>query len=156
MSLSLKITGLQQAEAALEKELKKLQGGEFVTVGIHESAGNHKDSQDTVATIGARNHFGIGVPARPWLDRGVEAGKKDIAEAVADRVASGADSRTILNTVGVVAVGAVDQYIVDLDTPPNEPSTIAQKGSSSPLIDTGQMRQSVTYAIVRKKPEVGL
>lgn len=156
MSMSLKITGLQRVEAALSKQVKKLQGREFVTVGIHESAGQHKDSEDTVATIGARNHFGIGVSARPWLDVGVASGKSEYGRALKNAIENNEDSRTILNRIGILAVGATQQYITDLDTPPNSPETIVRKGSSNPLIDTGQMRASVTHKIVRKKPEEGL
>lgn len=34
--------------------------------------------------------------------------------------------------------------------PPNAPSTIRAKGSSHPLIDTGQLRRSITYVVVEK------
>lgn len=34
---------------------------------------------------------------------------------------------------------------------PNAPYTIKQKGSDSPLIDTGEMRKSITYIIEDKK-----
>ena len=30
---------------------------------------------------------------------------------------------------------------------PNSPLTIAQKGSAMPLIDTGKLRQSITYEV---------
>jgi hypothetical protein len=32
-------------------------------------------------------------------------------------------------------------------TPPNSPVTIALKGSSKPLIDTGEMRGAVTWKV---------
>ena len=38
----------------------------------------------------------------------------------------------------------------------NAPSTIAKKGSSNPLIDSGAMRQSVTYSVSPTKPSEGL
>ena len=48
----------------------------------------------------------------------------------------------------------VQKEIVDGSFEPNAESTIKKKGSDKPLIDTGTMRQSVTY-VVRKVGEGG-
>lgn len=55
----------------------------------------------------------------------------------------------ILETCGPFAVSEFQKTITDLKTPPNSDETIARKKSSNPLIDTGLMRQTVTY-VVRK------
>ena len=39
-------------------------------------------------------------------------------------------------------------YLTDLKTPPLAESTIRRKGSSNPLIDTGQLRSSITWQVV--------
>lgn len=98
----------------------------------------------------------INIPPRPWLDKGVESGVKEYLETIREGVKEGLDSKRIMVRVGVEAEGAVRQYITDLDSPPNAPATIRKKGSSSPLIDSGNMRQSVTSTVVRKKPKEGL
>lgn len=41
----------------------------------------------------------------------------------------------------------VQRKITDLKSPPNAQSTIKQKGSANPLIDTGAMRASVTWEV---------
>jgi len=46
-----------------------------------------------------------------------------------------------------MAQGIVQEYMTNLKSPANAPSTIKRKGSANPLIDTGQQRQSVTYSI---------
>jgi len=52
---------------------------------------------------------------------------------------------------GMIGRDACKKYITDGGKlAPNAPSTIARKGSSKPLIDTGSMLSSITYA-VRKK-----
>ena len=51
------------------------------------------------------------------------------------------------NLVGAYAADVIQQRIVDLKEPPNSPITIALKGSSNPLVDTGHMRQSVTWEV---------
>ncbi|MGP9818987.1 hypothetical protein ACTZWW_03135 [Salinarimonas sp. NSM] len=56
---------------------------------------------------------------------------------------------TALNRLGILATGDVQQSITDLRDPPNAPSTIAAKGSSNPLVDTGAMRQAITHEVRR-------
>lgn len=155
--MSLKITGLQVAQDALRKELEKLQGGGYVLVGIHEDAAQPEGEDITMATLGAIQHFGNDkIPARPWLDVGVEQGNKEYLEVIEEGAASGLSQSQILEQVGAIAVGYVQQYITDLRDPPNAPSTVKKKGSDNPLIDTGAMRQSVTYKVAKQKPEEGL
>lgn len=55
----------------------------------------------------------------------------------------------VLTKLGRLAQGHIQAEIVALSTPPNAPSTIRKKGSSNPLIDTGAMRQAVTWKIDR-------
>lgn len=98
----------------------------------------------------------IKIPARPWLDVGVASGNKEYIEIIGEGLAKQEDPVKILNQVGNVAVGYTQQFMTNLQSPPNAASTIAQKGSSNPLINTGAMRGSVTYALSETKPEEGL
>lgn len=155
--MTIKITGLQAVQEALAQELAKFKDSEYALVGIHESAGEHEGSDLTQAEVGAYNHFGTeNIPARPWLDVGVSAGVKDYLEVVKEGIEKGLTNKQIVNQIGVEAVGFVQQYITDLKTPANKKSTIKKKGSDNPLIDTGSLRQSVTYTVTSKKPEAGL
>ena len=52
-----------------------------------------------------------------------------------------------LNAAGVFMVDGVKKSISGDAWTPNSPVTIALKGSSKPLIDTGVMLNSVTFAI---------
>lgn len=54
---------------------------------------------------------------------------------------------TVMQRLGIKAVGDIQTEITALNSPPNSPTTIALKGSSNPLIDTGEMRQAVTYKV---------
>lgn len=60
------------------------------------------------------------------------------------------DVQTLFNRLGARMMGDIQEKITDLDAPPNAPSTIAKKGSSNPLIDTGGLRMRITYRVVRK------
>ena len=155
--MAMSIKGLQATQRALKKEIDKLRTPYYALVGIHESAGQVEDGQMTMATLGAIQHFGNDdIPARRWLDTGAETGTKEYLDVIREGVEEGLTSAQIMKRVGAAAEGAIRQYITDLDTPPNAPSTIRRKGSSNPLIDTGAMRQSVTSTVVRKKPKEGI
>lgn len=165
MASGVKIIDFQLAQAELRRELDKLRGGKFVTVGIHEDAGTH-DGGISNAQLGALLNYGnetntlygnpAPIPPRPWLVPGVQSGTQDITDTIASGIEQGLPSDQILEQVGAFAVGAVQQYMTDLQTPPNAPYTVEQKGSSNPLIDTGALRASVTYKITSTPPDEGL
>lgn len=60
------------------------------------------------------------------------------------------DVQTLYKRLGTKMVADIQERITDLDAPPNAPSTIAQKGSSNPLVDTGGLRMRITYKVVQK------
>lgn len=152
--INVTISGIEEAKRKLEQEIKKLASDKTVLVGIHEDAGSTDDGDLTMAQLGAIQHFGTQtIPARPWLDVGVKSGTQDYLEVIQNH---SDDIDNALEIIGQIAVGKVQQYMTDLRDPPNAPSTIAKKGSSNPLIDTGALRQSVTYSITNTKPKEGL
>lgn len=55
--------------------------------------------------------------------------------------------RTVLSKLGIKAQGDIQAEITSLSNPPNSPVTIALKGSSNPLIDSGEMRGAVTWKV---------
>ena len=152
------ITGVQQLQNELKKEMAKLSPDKYVLVGLNEGLGKHNNSDLTVAEIGAIQQFGTPtIPARPWLDTGVEKAVPEINRIIEKAYESGEfDQDRALELIGISAVNNVQENITDIRTPPNAPSTIDKKGSSNPLIDTGQMRQSVTYVITKDKPQEGI
>lgn len=64
-------------------------------------------------------------------------------------VKSNGKSKFVWEMLGTKMVADIQKKIRDLKEPPNAPSTIATKGSSSPLIDTGGLRQRITYRVVK-------
>lgn len=54
-----------------------------------------------------------------------------------------------LGLIGQFMADAMSKKIVKLKSPPNSPATIRRKGSSNPLVDTGQMKNSITYEVNR-------
>ena len=52
-----------------------------------------------------------------------------------------------LNLLGVQIASLIKRKITILRDPPNAPSTIAQKGSTNPLVDTGRLRASINHEV---------
>jgi hypothetical protein len=97
--------------------------------------------------LGVTQPHDINIPARPWLEPGVESATPEVLATIQDGMDEGKTMDQIIESIGVVAEGAVKVYMTELKTPPNAASTIRNKGSSNPLIDTGAMRQSVTHKV---------
>ena len=75
--------------------------------------------------------------------------KKQLEHVLNGRI----DTRILCENLGAKMVGDIQEKITDLDTPPNAPSTIAQKGSSNPLIDkggAGGLLSRITYKVVKR------
>ncbi|ACG60364.1 hypothetical protein phiPLPE_42 [Iodobacter phage PhiPLPE] len=106
--------------------------------------------------LGVTGPHKIEIPARPWLKPGVESGTPEYLGIIQNRVSGGAGMDAVLEEIGIVASGKVQQYMTDLKSPPNAKSTIAKKGSSNPLIADGHLRSSVTYAMQKNVPNEGL
>ncbi len=99
------------------------------------------------------NHYGTsrGIPARPFLLNAIRKNKQTYRAALKTSAAKILRGETTMGTVvrklGILAQGHIQDEITGLRTPPNAVATIAAKGSSNPLIDTGEMRGSVTYKV---------
>lgn len=146
----------------IESELKKLDGLE-VAVGFQEGSETKKEVKGqrekqggiSMPQIAAENEFGTKTtPARPFMSTAFDENKVKLNQDLIklyDKITQGRITATkALNIIGVELVGMIQQKIRQIQTPPNAPFTIKQKGSSKPLIDFGQMIQSVTSK-VRKK-----
>lgn len=95
------------------------------------------------------------IPKRPTIEPTVEENKERISEmfkkAVNKVLANRGDGRADLEKIGLWTVNKIKAKFGSDELVPNAPSTIAQKGDNNPLIDTGQLRNSITYVIRRKQ-----
>lgn len=107
------------------------------------------------AELGVTGPHKIKIPERAFLRPGVELAVPNITKAVIKFLPIDGIEKT-LGKVGQIAQASVQNYMVDLKTPPNAPSTIAKKKSSNPLIDTGALVGSITYAVTSEPLEEGL
>lgn len=118
----------------------------------------HQKDEATVAEVATWNHFGTDtIPARPFLTIALERHKAEIAH-IQKRLARGLVEGKLeldqaLGLLGETVVNAVKQTIADGVSPPNSQRTIERKGSATPLIDTGQLRGSISYVIREANPD---
>ncbi|WP_427112434.1 hypothetical protein [Megasphaera sueciensis] len=94
------------------------------------------------------------IPPRPVLEPSIEANKDKIGKLIGGAYKSALDGNpqayeANLNKAGMLAVNCAKAWFEDPQNgwPPNAPSTIKQKGSTKPLIDTGTLRKAITYVI---------
>ena len=131
------------------KGLLALKAPAHVDVGILESAGVEKDGT-SVIDVAEWNEFGTAtIPERSfiraWFDEAEPQLRQDFA-ALMRTVAAGKRTRAeVLELMGQRMVGQVQARMSAGIPPPNKPATVRRKGSSTPLIDTGVLRSSVTY-----------
>lgn len=91
------------------------------------------------------------IPQRSFIRATIDERAADIARlqlVVAQRVAMGEITEEQgLSQIGAKVAGWIKVRIADGIAPPLAESTVAKKKSSKPLIDTGQLRSSITHAV---------
>ena len=131
------------------KELEQLQ----VRVGFQAGEAAEKDGVD-IANIAMWNEVGTSrAPSRPFLRMSVDENADKISkmcQAQVKRLAQGGTAQEILQALGAFQKGLVQAKIGDGAFEPNAPATIRKKKSDHPLIDSGRMRQSVSFVIKPK------
>ena len=113
----------------------------------------------TNVEVALANEFGSApgvkpaVPARPFVKTAMDRHGAELQKGAADQLAmiSRGEQTThrALSDLGKIGADKIQATIVDSKSwaVPNAPYTVAKKRSSTPLIDTGAMRQAVTYKV---------
>lgn len=95
--------------------------------------------------------WGGPVPSRPFLMNAIENNKSKYRKTLrvsASQILRGTTTmNAVLSKLGLFAQGHIQSEITNLQSPPNSQATIDLKGSSNPLIDSGEMRGAVTYKV---------
>ena len=152
---------------AAEETFNLIMGWKFfyeteVVVGIPEES-NVADGGWTTAGLlyfHANGCPAAHIPPRPVLEPALA--QESVKGDIADYMMQAAYAALVLGDVekanecyekaGMLGRDAVKDYITAAKVAPNAPSTIAKKGGKSiPLIDTGTMLGSISYAVRKKK-----
>jgi hypothetical protein len=151
--VSVKITDKDKGYAKTLENAAKAKHG-TVKVGILAAEGSESANKSpglTVIDVATFNEFGLGVPERSfvrgYVDENENLIRNDIKKLALLIVQGKKTTEDALGLLGMKVQGEMQKRISEGIDPPNAPSTIAKKGSSKPLIDTGQLRASITYKV---------
>ena len=116
--------------------------GTVVSAGVMDSKN---------ATKAAINEYGTSkIPQRPFMRTAVSRHGKSWGEKSAKSVQSvikGMPISQVTELVGMQMKADISSTLTNGPWTPNSVVTIAKKGSSRPLIDTGELRASITYKV---------
>lgn len=115
-----------------------------------------KDGEEplTNAELALIHEFGIGVPERSFIRAAFDKNHPKYDQNMVKLVIALYEGRItperLVALMGAQIASDIRDYIRDSgELLPNAPSTIAAKGSSKPLIDTGQLINSISSAVVK-------
>lgn len=119
--------------------------------GIHGEDPRDIQPVDT-AELAKQLHYGTAeIPARPFLEDGIKQNIGQIKRAMQDEAHKLKETgKANWNKVGTMAVGAITELVRGdyyKQRVPNSKTTIEYKGSDKPLIDGGNMIQSLTFLV---------
>lgn len=151
----------------LLRRLREAAAGYHVKVGVigAEAAADHGGM--TNADIASYHEFGLGVPQRSfireWADENEGQNKAKLRRAGREILKNKSTVQTELERFGVEAVGSIQQRMASGPSSwkPLAEATVRRKTGRSGdrtarLIDTGQLRSSITHEVVQGKPEGGV
>ena len=91
----------------------------------------------------------IKIPERSFLRTGYDTNRDAVIRKagllIADVVAGNMSADGCLKGVGLELSSKIKDYATDLSSPGNHPFTMSEKGSSNPLVDTGNMIGGITW-----------
>lgn len=132
-------------------------GADAAAMHDAEGEGKSKLTNSEIAIIQEYGTLDGTIPSRSFLRMPIEKKQKEIVKdalkgSTREKIMAG-DVESALKNIGVIA----EKYVQDAFSssgfgqwPENAPSTIKAKGSSKPLIDTAQLRRSITSDVVKR------
>lgn len=128
------------------KELNK----EKVYVGVPRSSNGIRGNA-MIAFVMEFGSVSKNIPERSYLRSTIleQADKysKILSETIPDAIKDGARPHDAYSRLGIIAMNDVRLKIASGEFAALAPATIKRKKSSKPLIDTGMLRQSISYEV---------
>ena len=142
---------------AYEKNLQQFKDS-VVKAGILAKDGSQNHSEGiTVFQIGMIHEFGVpekNIPRRSFIRVPIENNIKEITKLIENNhrlVSENAMSAKVaLDRIGIKAQNTIKESFRKNDWKPLKRATIKRKGSSRPLIDTGQLIGSISYIVEKE------
>lgn len=144
----------------LKKAVMSIKEGPYVKAGILSETNQTLDDGITLAGIASVQEFGTNragpnnntvIPQRSWLRSTMIEQRPLFTEATKKallNIALGGDVFKELGKIGLTIEVQLKKKMGSNIPPPNAPSTIAAKGSSTTLINTGRTRAAISSKVV--------
>lgn len=95
----------------------------------------------------------IHIPERAFLRTGYDQNRDAVlakaSKLLADVASGNMSAQACYEAVGLELASKIRDYAVELKDPPNHPFTKEQKGSSNPLVDSGDMIGGITWRVAK-------
>lgn len=159
MKLGISASVLRSNRGALNRFVDRMRrmDDQQVIVGVprgkqHIDADGHAVDMALIAEVLNYGSASRNIPARPFVEPPINQNMQKYQKLMAREARGILLGRDTLNRAlakaGMVMVADIQDYMVShTGFKPLAASTIKRKGSSKPLIDTGQLRQSITYKV---------
>lgn len=149
---SSKVKDTDRGYRKLIDEVFKFENPRLLVGILSADGGKEYDDNVTVLDVATWNEFGTErIPSRSfirtWYDANLPTIKKKLQALLVQVVKGRIGKDQALEQLGQWMVGSIQASISQGIPPPNASSTIAHKGSSTPLIDTGVLRSSISYRV---------
>lgn len=150
---SFRFSDKDRGAAGMVKRIGSMKGA-AVDVGVlGERAAQPEGDGVSVADVATMAEYGLGQPERSWCRGWVdenEAKVKALSGRAVAAIAQGkVTTESALTAMGLGIAGGMQERIANHIDPPNAPSTVRQKGSSTPLVRSGQFRSSIAPRVVK-------
>ena len=150
--MAVKVRDRDMGYKRLKRELAK---SGAVDIGYFAGSFTYEDGID-ITIVAAANEFGTkDIPERSFMRGALDFNKEAIKEFISAAVGLVLDGRLSYNSfiknLGLFGKKLIQERIQNavLWAKPNKPSTTAQKGSSSPLIDSGDLKKHIDFKEVK-------
>ena len=128
-----------------------------VYIGVPASKNGMHEGGINMATLLAIHVLGApsrGIPQRdplrPPLIANAQRYTDLLAMGLKNALSDGTDPKLVYEKIGIVAANDVKDYFITGNFKALSEKTIKAKGSSKPLIDTGELRNSISYEVRNK------
>ena len=128
-----------------------------VYIGVPTSKNGMHEGGINMATLLALHVLGApsrGIPQRDPLRPPLIANAQRYSDLLAlglkNALANGTDPKLVYEKIGIVAANDVKDYFITGNFKALSEKTIKAKGSSKPLIDTSELRNSISYEVRNK------
>lgn len=152
--MTVQVKDVDRGWKKFQAQMKEAEKRHHAVVGIwgEEADKPHEDSSTPNILIAAVHEFGTeDIPERSFIRNTVDLKAAEIQKTMEKQVSlipvGRVTTEGALERLGLFVKGLIQKRISQGIPPPLKQATIDRKGSSKPLVDTGQLRASVLHEV---------